>query len=70
MIVELNTKLLEKEDININQLIFLSLVLNKNQKYNQDVRNLISKIDDVEIQELVSKELITSIERGNKSLRN
>ena len=50
MIVELNTKLLEKEDININQLVFLSLVLNKNQKYNQDVRNLISKIDDVEIQ--------------------
>jgi len=65
MIVELNTKLLEKEDININQLVFLSLVLNKNQKYNQDVRNLISKIDDVEIQELVSKKLITSIERGN-----
>lgn len=65
MTIELNTKLLEKETININQLVFLSLVLNKNQKYNQDVHNLISKIDDVEIQGLVSKELITSIERGN-----
>ena len=65
MIIDLNTKLLEKEEININQLIFLSLVLNKNQKYNQDVQRLVSIISEAEIQDLVSKDLITKIDNGN-----
>ena len=44
MIVEVDTKILDLPvDINMNQLVFLSMVLDKNQKtYNQDVRKLIS----------------------------
>lgn len=65
MIIELNTKLLDIEGVNSNQLIFLSLILDKNQKtYNQDVRKLVSLVSDEEISNLVSQGLITSIERG------
>ena len=71
MIIELNTKLLDIPGLNSNQLIFLSLVLDKNQKtYNQDVRKIVSLVSDEEISNLISQGLITSIERGNKSLRN
>ena len=65
MIIELNTKLLDIPGLNSNQLIFLSLVLDKNQKtYNQDVRKIVSLVSDEEISNLVSQGLITSIERG------
>ena len=65
MIIELNTKLLDIPGINSNQLIFLSLVLDKNQKtYNQDVRKIVSLISDEEVSSLISQGLITSIERG------
>lgn len=70
MTIELNLSLLEKEKINLNQLIFLSLVLNENQYKNQDVRKLVSQINDVEIQDLISKELITLIEKGNTKVYN
>lgn len=65
MIIELDTKLLAlPENININQAVFLSMVLDKNQKtYNQDVRKLVSLISDDEISYLVNQGLITSIER-------
>lgn len=65
MIIELDTKLLNAaENINMNQLVFLSMVLDKNQKtYNQDVRQLVSLIDDAEISYLIEQGLITSIER-------
>lgn len=64
MIIELDTKLLKIADINMNQLVFLSMVLDKNQKtYNQDVRKLVSLIRDDEISSLISQGLITSIER-------
>ena len=66
MIIELDTKLLNAaENINMNQLVFLSMVLDKNQKSNQDVRKLISLISDDEVSYLVQQGLITSIERGN-----
>ena len=66
MIIELNTKLLNmKEAININQLVFLSMILDKNQKNNQDVCKLVSLISDEEISYLVQQDLITSIERGD-----
>ena len=65
MIIETNTKILDIPGINLNQLIFLSVVLNKNQKNNQDVRKIVSLISDDEIQQLIDKDLITSIERGN-----
>lgn len=66
MIIELNTKLLDlPEDLNMNQLVFLSMVLDKNQNTkHQDVHRLVSLIDDDEISYLVQQNLITSIERG------
>lgn len=68
MIIEVNTRLLDTVgNLNSSQLIFLSLVLDKNQKaYNQDVRNVISLISEDDISNLISRNLITSIERGNK----
>lgn len=71
MIIELNTKLLEyPEKLNSNQVIFLSMVLDKNQKSNQDVRNIVSLISDDEISYLLQLNLITSIERGNSITYN
>ena len=65
MIIELNTKLLDIPGITSSQLIFLSLVLDKNQKtYNQDVRKVVSLTSDEEISNLISQGLITSIERS------
>lgn len=66
MIIELNTKLLDlPEDLNMNQLVFLSMVLDKNQNTkNQDVHRLVSLINDDEISYLVQQNLVTSIERG------
>lgn len=67
MIIEIKTKLLDiPEKINLNQLLFLSMILDKNQKANnQDVRKIVSLINDDEISYLIDNELITSIERGN-----
>ena len=66
MIIEVNTKLLDKyPELNSNQLIFLSIVLDKNQPKYQDVRKIVSLISDDEVQYLVNQELITSIERGD-----
>ena len=62
MIIEINTKILDIPGINLNQLVFLSVVLNKNQKNNQDVHKVISLISDDEIQQLIDKDLLTSIE--------
>lgn len=65
MIIEVNTRLLDLHpELNSNQLIFLSIVLDKNQPKYQDVRNVISLISDDEIQYLIQQHLITSIERG------
>lgn len=68
MIIEVNTKLLHmQEEINLNQLFFLSIVLDKNQKTNQDVRKIVSLISDDEIQYLINQGLITSTEIGNST---
>lgn len=66
MIIEVDSKLLNLGDINMNQLVFLSMVLDKNQTNmnNQDVRKLVSLISDDDISYLVQQGLITSIERG------
>lgn len=69
MIIEVNTKLLDlPEKLNLNQLIFLSIVLDKNQKSNQNVRKIVSLISDEEIQYLVQQGLITLIEKGNSTI--
>ena len=66
MIIEVNTKLMDlPEQINLNQLVFLSMVLDKNQKSNQHVRKIVSLISDDEISYLADQGLITSMERGN-----
>ena len=66
MIIEVNTKLLDEfPDLNSNQLIFLSIVLDKNQPKYQDVRKIVSLISDDEIQYLIQQHLIISIERDN-----
>lgn len=65
MIIEVNTKLLHMpEQINTNQLFFLSTVLDKNQKPNQDVRKIVSLISDDEIQYLIDHDLISSTTEG------
>ena len=64
MIIEVNTKLLDKfPELNSNQLIFLGIVLDKNQPLYQDIYNVISLISDDEIQYLIQQHLINSIER-------
>jgi len=65
MIIELDTKLLSlPEQLNMNQLVFLSMVLDKNQTTrNQDVHQLVSLIGDADISYLVQQGLITSMER-------
>ena len=66
MIIEVNTKILdENPELNSNQLLFLSIVLDKNQPKYQDVRKIVSLISDDEIQYLIDHELIISIEREN-----
>ena len=67
MIIEVNTNILDKfPDLNSNQLIFLSIVLDKNQPKYQDVRKIVSLISDDEIQYLVEQHLIDSIERDDQ----
>jgi hypothetical protein len=66
MIIEVDTKLLDLPvEINLNQLLFLSIVLDKNQLKYQDVRKIVSLISDDDVQYLVNQKLISSIERGN-----
>lgn len=68
MILELDTSLLNKIDnISINQLVFISLVLNKNQKNNQDVHELLSRVSDEEIQDLIQRNIVVvTISDDNK----
>lgn len=63
MIIELNTKILDDiPGLSMNQFVFLSMILGKNQPKYQDVRNVISLISDDEISYLVSQDLVTAIE--------
>lgn len=68
MIIDLDTKLLDlPEKINMNQFVFLSMILDKNQKSNQSVRKIVSLISDDEISYLIQNGLAVLIEKdGNK----
>ena len=56
MIIEVDTKLMDlPEQINMNQLVFLSMVLDKNQKFNQNVYKIVSLISDDEISYLINQ---------------
>ena len=66
MIIDLETKLLDlPQQLNMNQFIFLNMVLDRNQKNNQDVRKIVSLINDDEISYLINQKLITSNKKGN-----
>ena len=58
MILELDTPLLNKYDISINQLVFISLVLNENQTNNQDIHELLSRVNEEEIQDLIQRNIV------------
>ena len=65
MIIELNTKILDEfPGLSMNQLVFLSMILGKNQPIYQDVRKIVSLISDEDISYLISQELVTAIESG------
>ena len=66
MTINLETKLLDLPvKINLNQLVFLSMVFDSNQKRNQDVRKIVSLISDDEIQYLIDQNLISSTTEGD-----
>ena len=66
MILELDTTLLDMyEDLSLNQLIFLTLVLNENQHKNQDIHSFLSRISENEIQELINNNFITVTTSGD-----
>lgn len=61
MIIEVDTSLLEKIDnLNINQLVFLNLLLNDYQSNNQDILKLISLVSDEDIADLNRRDLIVT----------
>lgn len=67
MILEIDTSLLKKiENLSINQLVFLSLVLDNNQKTIKDVAAIVSQVSDNEIQDLIDRDLIKRVEKANK----
>lgn len=58
MILELDASLLDKLNISINQLVFLTLVLSDIKKEDQSIQKLLSLVNEEEIQELVSQDLV------------
>lgn len=69
MILELDTSLFDiYGKMSINQLVFLTLVLNENQSNNQDVHQFLSRISENEIQELVDSNIITVITSGDSKI--
>lgn len=65
MILELDTSLLETLNISINQLVFISLVLNENQKDHQDILKLLSRVKEEEIQDLIQRNIIITQTMNN-----
>ena len=68
MILELDTSLLKTLNISINQLLFISLVLNENQKDHQDIQELLSRVNEEEIQDLINRNLV-KIEYLNNGIK-
>ena len=69
MILELDTSLFDiYGKMSINQLVFLTLVLNENQSNNQDIHQFLSRISENEIQEIVDSNIITVITSGDSKI--
>ena len=67
MTLELDTTLFDMlGNISINQLVFLTLVLNENQNKNQDIHKFLSRISEAEIQELIINNIITVTTSGDE----
>lgn len=67
MQLELDTTLLKKiGNINLNQLVFLSLLLDKNQKTNQGIATIVSQVSDNEIEDLVNRDLVERVANENQ----
>lgn len=59
MTLEIRTSLLKKiYDLSLSQLVFLSLVLDNNQKSIKDIATIVSQVNDNEIGDLMDKNLI------------
>lgn len=60
MILEIDTSILDRiPTLSINQLVFLTLVLNDIKTINQDIQRLLSLVNEEEIQELETQDLIS-----------
>lgn len=68
MILELDTSILNKFDLSINQLVFISLVLNDNQTNNQDIHELLSRVNEEEIQELIQRNIVVVTTADNNKI--
>lgn len=58
MILELDTSLLNKLNISINQLVFISLVLSEIKTKDQDIHELLSRVNEEEIQDLIQRNIV------------
>lgn len=66
MILEIDTSVLDRiPNLTINQLVFLTLVLNENQNNNQDVQKLLSLVFEEDIQGLIDRKLLSATESDN-----
>lgn len=68
MILELDTSLLNKFNLSINQLVFISLVLNDNQINSQDIHELLSRVNEEEIQELINRNIVVVTTSDNNKI--
>ena len=65
MILEFDTSLFKKTkdyndyNLNINQAIYITLCLNNNQNKNQSIHELLDRVSDTDIQELIDNSLLT-----------
>lgn len=68
MILEIDTSILDRiPELSINQLVFISLVLNDNQIKSQDIHKLLSRVNEEDIQGLIQRNVITeTVSDGNK----
>lgn len=65
MILELDISLLKQYNLTIDQLVFISLLSNGNQKNNQDIRKLLSRVNEEEIKDLITRNIVIEIYNNN-----
>jgi len=70
MILEIDTKFLTKFNLSLNQLVFISLVLNGNQNDHQDLQQLLSRVKEEEIQDLINRNIIVTTTKDSDTVYN